>query len=148
MRISWSILGRRELGLFFMRLPLVGVWSNKEKLECANSEQAGWGEQIIAWWLWIAMGECLGCRSRGSSINPRLLLPHQATRRALSVRITLSIILERTCSLAFDAHEEKLVVNIIKGKWVIKRDEGDRGRGRSSLDSKTGPKSKKGVKLC
>lgn len=42
------------------------------------------------------------------------------------------------------AHAEKLVDDIAKGKQRIKRDV----RGRSSLESKTGPKRKKGGKLC
>jgi hypothetical protein len=87
------------------------------------------------------MGECLGCRSGGSSIHPRLLLPQRDTRRALPVSITLSKFLERFCSLVVDAHAEKLVDDIAKGKQGIKRDV----RGRSSLESKTGPKRKKGA---
>jgi hypothetical protein len=53
-------------------------------------------------------------------------------------------ILERFCSLVVDAHAEKLVDDIAKGKQGIKRDV----RGRSSLEPKTGPKRKKGGKLC
>jgi hypothetical protein len=86
------------------------------------------------------MGECLGCRSGGSSIHPRLLLPQRDTRRALPASITLSKFLERFCSLVVDAHAEKLVNDIAKGKQGIKRSV----KGRS----KTGPKRKKGGKLC